>query len=136
MHDREPQPTDGPEYHADHQAWEERQVRKARSLQTRDPLWGTGGPDKKHFKLSGAVPTDAPSNGARHHKNKRICKKSPDHEHHYEVVVERIWSGRNERMVDQCSYCGKKKGYGFTVWIGPKPEWIKRMEERRGRSIF
>jgi len=136
LNDREPQLTDGPDYHADHQAWEERQIRKARSLQTSDPLWGTSGPDKKHFKLSGAAPTEAPSTGVRHGgKNKsKVCKKSPDHEHHFEVVADRVY-WRSEHMVDQCSYCGKKKGYGFNVWI-VKPDWIKKLEARREKSIF
>jgi hypothetical protein len=104
-------------------------IRKPRSLQTRDPLWGVGGPDKKHFKLSGAAPTNAPSNGVVKHKDRNICKKAPDHQHHYEVVVDRFYKW-SEHMVDQCVHCGKKKGWGFTVYI-VKPEWIKKLEAQR-----
>lgn len=105
------------------------EVKKPRSLQTSDPLWGTSGPDKKHFKLSGAAPTDAPSNGTVHRKDRNVCKKSSDHTHHYEIVVERVYRDF-EMMVNQCSHCGKKKGFAYRVWTRPKPEWYLKMEAR------
>lgn len=107
----------------------EPKIRKPRSLQTNDPLYGAGGPNKKHFKLSGAAPTDAPSQGTVKHRDKRICQRSPDHAHHYEVVCEHAWYWY-ERMIDQCIHCGHKKGWGFEVWTRPKPEWRKKMEAK------
>lgn len=104
-------------------------VRKPRSLTTRGDGWVADNTTHKAFRVNGADPADLPSQGRVHHKPKQICKRSPDHEHHYEVVSERVY-WRSEHMVDQCSYCGKKKGFGFTVWI-VKPDWIKKLEERR-----
>lgn len=108
-------------------------IRKDRSLQTSDPLWGTSGPDKKHFKLSGAAPTDAPSNGTVHRRDKKLCKRSPDHAHHYEIVVERVYRDF-ESMTNACRHCGKKKGWGFRVWTAPKPEWFKKLEAKRYKN--
>jgi hypothetical protein len=107
-------------------------IRKPRSLAAKGYAgWKDNSAQKKHFKLSGAVPTNAPSTGAKHGgKNKsKTCKKSPDHEHHYEVVAERVWK-MAETMVDTCIYCGHKKGYGFQVWVMPKPEWRKKLEAK------
>lgn len=106
----------------------EPRIRKPRSLQTSWGDWGGGGATHKHFRVNGADPTDGPSTSTVRKNRAKLCKKSPDHEHHFVVTAERVY-WRSEYMVDQCSYCGKKKG-GFTVWI-VKPEWIKKLEQQR-----
>lgn len=106
-------------------------IKKLRSLTSRDDSWGWGSRDvdPKHFRVNGAVPDNAPSNGSRHRKNKDICKRAPDHIHHYEVRVNQAYRDF-EQMVDTCIHCGKKLGYGFRVWVRPKPEWYIRMQAR------
>lgn len=106
-------------------------IKKSRSLETSYDGWGTG--HHKHFRVNGADPTDLPSQGKIHSKTRRVCKGSPDKNHHFEVICERVY-WRSEHMVDQCIYCGKKDGYGFTVWI-VKPDWIKKMEQRKNGRI-
>lgn len=105
-------------------------IRKDRSLAAKGYAgWKDNHAQKKHFKQSGAVPTEAPSTGTKHHKDRTVCKKSPDRAHHYEVAVERAYRDF-EMMVNQCTHCGKKKGFAYRVWTRPKPEWYLKMEAR------
>lgn len=105
-------------------------IRKPRSLGAKGYAgWKDNSAQKKHFKLNGAVPTNAPSTGVKHGGKRKICNRSPDHEHHYEVKCERAYDAF-EQMVDTCTYCGFKKGFGFRVWTKPKPEWYLKMEKR------
>lgn len=109
----------------------EPRIRKPRSLTSRADSWGWSDRevDPKHFRTNGAVPDESPSQGSVHRKNRNVCKGSTDRQHHYEVVCDRFYKW-SEHMVDQCTGCGKKKGWGFTVYI-VKPDWIKKLEARR-----
>lgn len=102
-------------------------IKKPRSLKSSYDGWGDS--SHKHFRVNGADPTDGPSNGKVRHKDKNLCKGSPDKVHHFEIVCERVY-WRAEHMVDKCIHCGKKNGYGFTMWI-VKPDWIKKLEQRK-----
>jgi hypothetical protein len=68
----------------------------------------------------------------RRKKNtRRWCKGIEGREHQLEVVeIDSAWTKGRAHFVDRCKVCGKHVD-DFWVWIQPKPEWYRRLEERK-----